>query len=219
MMNTRGAWIAVVCLLVWGATAQAEPLGVPDIYSSYIRSVYDADTDSWTTTYGKAQNILFTFGGSTVPISSGTFSITANIDDSGIQHGGTLLIGGSITTPAYSNPLLSGDLVGFGYTPPSDPVNGYPLFEFDFAVSGGSLASAFGGSAAPVTVRLSDPSLTGWSGFGSDFQGTILVGSKGRGQADTFSPIPEPMSACMMLASAGMVVLSGCRRRLRGGKR
>jgi len=217
MVHRRIARIAALCVLVGGAVCQAEPLDLqsirrfPDIYSPFISITYDPTTDAFSAT-GMAARY---YTPDVFAITSGTFQLSATIDDTGFASSGTLTIGGATTGGSGSGSfeaLLTGDLLDFGFTPDAavgDPP-GYPRFEFLLNPTGGSLAPDFAAAGPFVGVFVN-----GFSTFSGSFAEPY---SNSLANSDTFAAVPEPVSACFMLTSA-LIVAFGWRRRRAGMRR
>lgn len=150
-------------------------------------------------------------------VGTDAYTLTATFDNNGgspILASGTLSISGDIGDGNGDTLLLSGDLVpgaagtDFGY---GDLNN--DLFEFKFTVTGGSLASQFGGNNASGGINFDaffgsgDTPFTGsWT---TDFDTHNSMG----GDINSFSMVPEPSSILFVLV--GSILLVGgyrCRR-------
>ena len=200
-----------LCLLsiVAVGAAQAVPLNVtlapaPDVFSSFIGDNYHHLTGAFTAT-GYAMTLDDDGVGPLHNISGGTFSLNATINSSGVATGGTLSIGGSVPDLSIGGPLLTGTLSAFGFA----GVANSPL-EFVFLVSGGSLASLYGGNGASAGVILTG---TGFNGtFGADF-------STAFGAISDTAPVaaaPEPATLLLVLGGGAVyAVRKRCRNRRR----
>jgi hypothetical protein len=156
--------------------------------------------------------------------SSGTFTLSATVSHSGVYtpDSGTIQIGcaSGVYDPNYdptslypAGMLLQGNLTAFGFRGADRELNSTSHFDFEFTLTGGELASVFGGygSMAGVAIDTQDYSFTG--SFNVNFT------SNGSGLADTLDPptiviIPEPSTWAMVALGIG-VVLSGLRLRCR----
>lgn len=189
-----------------GTSAEANPIGltmpaVPDIIAGFIDVTYDATADQFN-----AMGFSLNFNGSNLDV-LGVFDLSATIDDAGaLGTGGTLSIGGEIGT--NTSPLLEGGLTDFGF----NPAGGNP-FEFLFEVTGGSLASDFGGIGAQGGIILS--SLTTFPGtFLSDFD-NLNSGTPGTGTgfADVGS-VMVPLPGAVVLGVFGLGIVGVVRRKI-----
>jgi len=139
------------------------------------------------------------------PITSGTFSLTAQIDSAGVASGGTFQIAGYIYDglgePVYaqsSGILLSGSLTTFAFDPFVDAE-----LDFFFSSLSGDIASLYGDLAI---VKLN---LYGFPGtFGADFLTDDFSNVADVGVAVS---TPEPGSWLSM--AVGSIVLVLARRR------
>jgi hypothetical protein len=132
------------------------------------------------------------------------FTINISVDDSGNLIGGTagddLAVFGFVDldgdgTNDVGGLLLTGEVTGFG----SQENGATDLYDFSFSVTGGALASAFGGSVG-VSMQSERSTFTG--SFADNFRG----GAKG-----TLGVIPEPTT--MLLLGSGVVGLAFAGRR------
>jgi hypothetical protein len=203
--------------------AGAAPLGLtskaPDVTSDFVKVVYTASTDTFTATGSTAtfdvngiapQDYNINTGGSP----SEQFAINMTVNPSnGVPVSGTINLTGKINTPPVDNTapplsetsgtLLTGNITNFGF-----PTNGGTVFEFLFTVTGGDLASFYGGVGATAgsivneqSGEAGDIAFTG--SFTSNFQNTSNQFSV-NGVSDTFV-VPEPMSlGAMILALLGL---------------
>ena len=186
------------------APAGAVPLNLllndyPDIFSTGISVSYNASTDAFSA-IGNAISLDDDGADPLVPIFSGSFTLTATIDASGVlAPGGTLAISGTVPTDmsggTYSGSLLSGSLTAFGFGGENDP------FEFLFTVTGGAAADLWGDTGG---VILHDHYFPG--SFDDGWSSLFPVGT-----SDTGTPIPEP--ATMLLLGSGLIGLAGLRRK------
>ena len=182
--------------------ANAAPLNLvlsdtPDIVSGFIDVSYDSASQQLSAS-GFALEIDVD-GGPTIAITSGTFDITASIDNSGNLLGGTFEIGGTIADLGFnSGTLITGDLINFGFR----PEGGDPL-EFVFDITGGDAAGLFLAEGAFGGIILSG---TGFGGsFAADFANDGISGV-----ADT-APVPVPAAAWLLMS--GLAGLAGFRSR------
>ncbi|GEM_PF-867828 len=118
----------------------------PDIASFFITSAYNEATNQFTAT-GYALSLDSVGPGNAVNISSGTYDVTATIDENGNLSSGTVTLAGDVSS--HSGTLVTGTIDSFGY------YCGTGLFEFVFSVTGGSMADEYGGIGNPVGVILS----------------------------------------------------------------
>jgi hypothetical protein len=219
-MNSRmRSVIAALGLFLGTAVGHAAPLGLtsksPDVTSAFVKVVYTASTDTFTAIGSSA---TFDVNGIAPPdynISAGgspseQFAINMTVNPAnGALSSGTITITGKINTAkvdaaapnvsATSGTLLTGNLTNFGF-----PTAGGTVFEFIFTVTGGDLASFYGGNGATAGSIVNEQSgetgnipFTG--SFTSNFQNTSNSFSL-NGVSDTFV-VPEPMSLGMAILS------------------
>jgi len=181
--------------------ATAAPLGLnlqdsPNISSGLIGVSYDATTDEFLASGFTLSLFDQGFWVPIIPDATGSFAISATIDEFGTASAGDLSITGSIL--GFGPTLLTGTLTDFGF---SD--SGGDLFEFLFTVDDGILGvpALFGGTGSVVGVVL-DANGSNFTGdFGSDFTNTLSRTNLGLGFAKT-APIPEPTTLALLLTGA-----------------
>lgn len=192
--------VVVASLMAASGSAHAGLIGVklfesPDIFSGFLDVTYDASTDLF-----QAQGFSLTFddGGGAQPIANGSFSLSATVAPGGVFVGGSVTILG--TVGLFGPTLLTGSLTAMGFL---DPPGG-DLFDFLFTVTGGDLASHYGGIGATAAIILD-------ANDGSDFDGTfqnsfdnLVNGLPGTGQgvADTGLPVPSPAALGVLVLGA-----------------
>jgi MYXO-CTERM domain-containing protein len=175
----------------------------PDIFSGFIDVTYDADTNVFT---ADGFSLTYNDGVSQTAINNGHFNITATIDVGGVLLGGTVLIEGTFGLEGPT--LLTGTLTAFGF---EDPPGG-DLFDFLFTVTGGSLATEFGGVGNTAGIILdvnNGPDVDGT--FSHDFD-NLDGGIPGTGQGVSDTGIPVPAPGSLALLALGLL---GARRRSR----
>ncbi len=201
-MNFRRLGSAVTLFLLFSGLASANSLGLtlltwPDIGVGGIGVNYNAATHLLTANgFAFNYNAIYAINGSQ-PNTSGTFQLSASIDNQGVLHGGTVNIAGNIPgigAPGAGPTLLAGDLFQFGF-----PNAGGDPFEFRFYHLTGTLASTYqqhqGGVSAIITM------------YGTDFPGNFqqdFSNTPFGGMADV--GVPEPASAGLML-TAGVLFI------------
>lgn len=190
---------AFATFVVAAAVAQAVPLNLspsyPDMLVTSNTVTYDAAVNLFT---AKGRPLTFTITSPTaINITNTTTSaymLTATIDEAGVASAGTLTVSGKIASlGATSGTLLTGMYQDFGYGtgPSGDP------FEFIFSVTGGDLASYYGGIGGQIGVLIGAGS-TGFAGFAGSF-------SNGSGATNDTFYVPEPVSLSL-LALVGFVL-------------
>lgn len=197
-MRVQGICFAVIGILAASAaTAQAVPINLlqnyPDIQVSGNVVNYNAATQQFSATgrpltYTTAVPTVYNITGTTP-----TYSLVATVNNAGVATGGTLAVSGKIASlGATSGSLLTGVFQSFGYSTAS---NADP-FEFIFTVTGGDLASAYGGIGGKIGVIL-DAKSTNFAGFSASF-------TNGSGATNDTFHVPEPATCCL-LALAGVI--------------
>ena len=207
---------ACVGCLIGAAVAHAAPI---DVTSNGVRLSYDSSSDTLTVA---GFTITFDVNGTAPPdynISQigpsnfGEININMTVNPSNnTSTGGTISLTGKINTPAQdSNPnvppvtatsgtLLTGNITSFDFPASA----GGTVFDFFLTVTGGDLASLYGGigAHAETTVNAFNDSggATPFPGnFNSSFSNTSNPFSD-NGVSDTFA-VPEPMSLSMIILS------------------
>ncbi|NNM27773.1 MAG: fibro-slime domain-containing protein [Phycisphaerales bacterium] len=137
----------------------AEPLNLllarfPNIAAGFIDVEYDAAAETLTAS-GTAFQVDHDGDAATpaVPISGGSFDITATVDNTGRASSGNLTISGSIPGMGIPGPtLLTGEIGLYGSTGVGSGLN-----EFVFKTSGGDLADRFGPAAGVILSATACP--------------------------------------------------------------
>ena len=176
---------------------------------------YDAGADSFSAEWGIPIDITMDDVGTVYSITGATdYSISMVLPESGIPTSGSLNIMGIVSElGATSGTLLTGDIAQFGYTDPPGGTGG-ERFEFIFDVTGGDLASYYGGTdSGQIGVILHYDNTDFYGHFNNNFSSWCGACS------DTFT-IPEPSSAIVLLSFvAGWALwLAGRRRGVRNTK-
>jgi hypothetical protein len=224
-LGVRWASVFGVLCVAWGlcgSGAHAAMLGLtqqyPDIavpnnfsYISYTNGTFTAAGDPQQYTVGPEDNpTTYNFD---TPESSRSFSLTALLDPlTGSPTGGSLSISGSITDLSVGGDLLTGTLDQFGFLD-----EGGDFFEFVYNVTGGALASQFGGAGSGKVGLIMYASNSGFTGsLTADFavtgEGDLLNST-----VDAFiCPVPEPSSMVLLLllTASGLVTIALRRSRM-----
>lgn len=195
---------APAALLGVGGNTNVWP-GVPNLFSQTLTVQYTAS------------NGLFTASGSTSDYfdlntndnlvindydlgNPGTFSLSATVTTNGTLVSGTVMIGcaAGVYDPSYDptpiigpGTLLQGNLTAFGFQAQNLAL-GTSQFDFEFNVTGGSLASVYGPLAGTV-LYTEDYS------FNGSFTTSFING--GAGEADTLMMVPEPEPQFLIVLS------------------
>ncbi len=172
-----------------------ELLDSPDIFSAFLDVSYDASDQQFS-----AVGFAFTIDdglGPQININNGSFELLASVTNAGLATDGTLALGGEVLGFGSFNPLLTGELVDFGWRD-----GGGDLFEFLFTVTGGDLATTeyYGEPGAVLGVILTAE--FGSGGFTGSFSEDFANG--GTGLSNT-APIPEPATIWLGVISLGAV--------------
>jgi len=176
-------------------------LGLPDILSDSTGTYsYNHTTGLFSST---AQALNITFDGiSSIPITSGSYSVGFYVNNSGIFTGGIvgndLVISGTFTynSTTYNGVLVQGEVTNFGFADFSD----LAIFDFTFNVTGGALAGFFGPTGGDIFLSEIN-----------NFTGEFDVDSSGEKAKHDTTPVPEP--GTMMLLGSGLVGLAGWGRK------
>jgi hypothetical protein len=196
--------------------------GIPNLFSQTLAISYNAGsglfTASGTTSdYFDLQtndNFVINDYDGFLP---GTFSLSATVATNGTLVGGTVTIAAAsgVYDPGYdSTPiigpgtLLQGNLTAFGFLAQNLSL-GSSQFDFEFNVTGGSLASVYGPAAGTV-MYTQDYSFNG--SFTTSFN------NGGAGLADTLMMVPEPEPQLLVIMSVlGLCWVARWRASLRKG--
>jgi len=132
-----------------------------------------------------------------IKVNTSNWAVTSGINSSDLQ------ITGSIDG-TYSSPLLLGSVKSFQVNEVQSPANDY--LEFYFNVTGGSMASVFGGDGATVGIYFTT-SGNYYSLFGTKYSSTAIA-LDGAGRLAQESAVPLPGSIFMFLPGlAGLGLL------------
>ncbi len=204
--SVRVAVFVAVLAVVAMATPILEP--APDISSSFLTVSFNVLT-GLLTAQGFADSVTVIEAG--VPtlhgIASGSFSLTAQINNLGVASSGMLAIDGCVAdlpgAPGCGPGLLlsSNDLVSFTF----EPISGGEL-DFGFSLLGGDLQPVYGGTAVIKMNFLDFPGTFASSFSSSDFSNVADVGV-------VATPIPEP-GTWSLLVTAGVTLFSRLGRRV-----
>ena len=193
------ASLGILCLLS-AIRTQATPLNLTPSLPDFITSSLNVNYVPGSNRFAASGPLTAYQGGSVSLIGSGTYTLNAFVNSSGVLNFGFLTITGDIGSGPET--LLTGNLktgpsgTAFGF---QDPPGGN-IFEFLFTVTGGdtTIVSDFGGLNSPnhgVRVNAGNVAFNGtWNGFFSN--------SGGSGFAVTFASVPEPNVPLILLVSA-----------------
>ncbi len=195
--------------------------GIPNLYSQTLSISYNATTHQFTAS-GSTSDYFDLQTNDNLVVSdptfddTGTFSLSATVATNGTLVSGTVSLGsagGVYGAPDYTSQiypagtLLQGNLTAFGFEGAS--VNNRSQFDFEFNVTGGSLASVYGPVAGTV-MYTEDYS------FGGSF--TTSFNNGGQGDADTLMMVPEPEPQLLVIMSVlGLCWVARWRASLRKG--
>jgi hypothetical protein len=204
--------------------------GKPDLTGQYVDMNYQTNTSLFQaigfSTFYTDKN---TNGFSIYDEASYNYTLTAYITSAGLLTNGTISIsgdpigfaGGGPSGYGYDTNLLTGTLVtgasgvAFGYGD-----LGNQVFQFRFDVTGGILASAFGGIGAPGGIIFTAyfDSSDGDHPFTGIWTKNFDSNGSENGDIDTFA-VPEPSPTLLMLVAGGVcAMMHRCRRNKSGAR-
>jgi len=197
--------VAAACLAASGAVS-ATLLGVVpgQPLLNYDNGVlaYDATSDRFGISADPITILFPPFANVNAPEQ---VSINIEIDSAGNLVGGVpgddLVITGDVQAPGplFSGVLLTGEIIGFGFMDSGGLID---LYDFQFVVTGGFLASFYAGSDIGVTTASNDSTFTG--DFAVDFGGGAS-GNIGPVSPGLPNPAPEPATLALFgLSLAGL---------------
>ena len=202
---------------------------LPDLTGLYMDVNYHTNTSlfqaiGYSTLYTDKNTNYF----SIYDEASVNYTLTAYITSAGTLTNGTISIsgdpvgfaGGGPSGYGYDTNLLTGTLitgtsgVAFGYGD-----GGNQIFQFRFGVTGGILASAFGGIGAPGGIIFTAEFGTGDHAFTGIWTKNFDSNGTQNGDIDTFA-VPEPSPTLLMLVAGGVcAMMHRCRRNKSGARR
>jgi hypothetical protein len=183
MINKSRNYFYTGLLLIAGLTsmtASAVPnplLGVqttnPDIF--YRSGTNQGCTYDGTSLDITAAPLTMTLSAGSTPdfVTGGTLTISANIDSGGIFTGGSITVTG--VAASYGSPLVTGTLTNYGIA----DLGATDRVEFTFTVTGGSLATDFGGAGAEGGVITTMENSTYTGSFATNWSCDVAKGNIG----------------------------------------
>lgn len=161
-------------------------------------------------------------GSGLIAVTSGlnglSYNLTANFNNSGLFTGGTLLVTGTTSAPAWqSGTIISAALTNFGFSGSGSA--GTFEFEFNDPFMSGDMAAFWSGDSGVIASTFSmSPGFTGNWDPSLDNNPVFWQRSfSATGDVDTFVSVPAavPVPAAVWLFGSGLVGLAGLARRRR----
>jgi hypothetical protein len=187
-------------VLAFSSIGQAGPLGVeikpfPVIQVAFITSTYDAATGAFL-----ANGFMRTLdvGTGRVSYPNPKFTLSANIDNSGVASGGSFSIDGGL--------LSSSVLVGFAYVP------GTLEFLFGPPASGSLMDDGTFDATEPIDIMFSGVATALPTSFTSNYTSTTFATALIR-EDPAPKEVPEPSTLILTLVAAGGATLRRFRSR------
>jgi hypothetical protein len=149
-------------------------------------------------------------GNTLLPVSGGSYSLTANFNSSGLFTGGALLATGTTSDPAWqSGTIISAGLTAFGFSGSGSA--GTFEFEFNDPSMTGDMAAFWNGYSGVIASTFNmSPTFTGnWDPSSNNNPAFWQRSFSATGNVDTFVPVP----AAIWLFGSGLVGLAGFARR------
>lgn len=198
--------LLILALALVPSLALATPLNLilepsPDVTAGTIDVTYNAGTQTLSASGFSLQLDFVNLD------NIGFYTVVAGVDNSGTFTGsGTISITGDKTP--FGDPLLLGNLTNFGWFGDGAGM----LLEFEFAVTGGSLAGLFSGPGGSI-LSSGSSTFTDWN---SSWDNLLDFGfgptpGTGAGTSDTAPVVPEPSTG--LLLALGLTVLGRRSRR------
>ncbi len=212
--------LAIISLFLPGSNAQADltitpPQWAPDLSLWSIDVAYNASTHTLNAAGPYSGQVFVDAGENMYTFDQwGAFNLSATIDNAGVASAGSFSLTGEVLGYGATGPLLTGNnlsIFNTAFFTTRDPGTDEAEFEFLFDVSGGDMASLYGGIGAKVYMLMTFVIVPGGvseTQFTTNFD-NLRGNPFGEGTGDTMAdivPMPEPATLSLLAIGAAALL-------------